>query len=247
MVLPAQPLHFHLPAFDGPLDLLLHLIRKNQIDICDIPIAEITRQYLEYLDLWQSMDLAIAGEYLVMAATLVEIKSRMLLPQAPAAADSSDEDPRAELVQRLIAYERLQATVETLREWEQRRSLIFVRGAVENPEDYSLPQVQAADAGVLAEALRRVLARAGLDEEPVTAIMPRRTANLRIKMAEILRRVRAADAGLLFDDLVDDPWNRVELGVTFLALLELVRLARVRALQMHPEAPILLVKVEEGT
>src|SRR2546423_6274240 len=92
---------FRLPAFEGPLDLLLHLIRENKVDIYDIPIAEITRQYLDYLRAWESLDLAIAGEYLVIAATLLEIKSRMLLPQVPSQYEDEGEDldPRAELVQ----------------------------------------------------------------------------------------------------------------------------------------------------
>src|SRR5687767_479554 len=93
----ATPLRFHLPIFEGPLDLLLHLIREHEIDIYDIPIAEITQQYLTYLEAWESMDLTVAGEYLVMAATLIEIKSRMLLPRPPTLEDEV-EDPRAELV-----------------------------------------------------------------------------------------------------------------------------------------------------
>src|SRR5256885_1964791 len=102
LIAPSSALRFKLPVFEGPLDLLLHLIRERQVDIYDIPIAEITQQYLEYLALWESMDLAIAGEYLVIAATLVEIKSRLLLPAPPPAEGEEEaEDPRAELVQRL--------------------------------------------------------------------------------------------------------------------------------------------------
>src|SRR5438105_10379546 len=109
MLQPASSaLQFHLPAFDGPLDLLLHLIRENRIDIYDIPIAQITEQYMEYLALWESLDLAVAGEYLVMAATLVEIKSRMLLPKPPPPEADEHDDPRAELVQRLLEYQRYQ-------------------------------------------------------------------------------------------------------------------------------------------
>ncbi|MGC8667869.1 MAG: segregation and condensation protein A [Chthonomonadales bacterium] len=246
MALPVHPLCFHLPAFDGPLDLLLHLIRKNQIDITDIPIAEITRQYLEYLDAWQSLDLAVAGEYLVMAATLLEIKSRMLLPQPPGVpADAADEDPRAELVQRLVVYERLQQAVDALREWEQWRSRIFFRGAMEDPEGYALPPAQGANATVLAAALQRILARAGVAAQPVTAVAPRRKINLRLKMAEILQRVRASGGELPFHALADRPWDRLDLVMAFLAMLELVRQARLRAIQAHPQDPIVLVSVEE--
>src|SRR5258708_7061299 len=102
-------LRFKLSVFEGPLDLLLHLIRENQIDIYDIPIADIAQQYLDYLTLWESLDLSIAGEFIVMAATLLEIKSRLLLPAPPKnTEDGEDDDPRAELVQRLLEYQRYQ-------------------------------------------------------------------------------------------------------------------------------------------
>src|SRR5690242_20124623 len=110
--------HFKTPVWEGPLDLLLHLIRAHEVDIYDIPIAEITQQYLVTMELMEALDLAVAGEYVVMAATLIEIKSRMLLPQAPAqAGEESEEDPRAELVARLLEYQQYQGTVETLRGW----------------------------------------------------------------------------------------------------------------------------------
>lgn len=232
---------FHLPAFEGPLDLLLHLIRENEIDIYDIPIAEITRQYMDHLAQWESLDLAVAGEYLVMAATLVEIKSRMLLPQPPRQEAEGPEDPRTELVQRLLEYQRYQGTVETLRGWEELRARVFFRGALENPEDYLLP-VAAGDlsAESLLAALRRVLASAGVDVAPVTAIIPRRRTSLRMKMAEVLRRVRAFPEGLEFERLFDAAWLRCEIVMTFLALLELVRLGRVRAEQKQPLGEIWL-------
>ena len=100
--------NFTTPIFEGPLDLLLHLIRANEVDIYDIPIAEMTRQYLSYMALLEALDLEVAGEYLVIAATLIEIKSRMLLPQAPPQGDDEAEDPRAELVARLVEYQQFQ-------------------------------------------------------------------------------------------------------------------------------------------
>src|SRR5579871_404729 len=158
-------LRFKLPVFEGPLDLLLHLIRENQIDIYDIPIAEITQQYLEYLALWESLDLAIAGEYLVIAATLLEIKSRLLLPSPPPADGmEEEEDPRAELVQRLLEYQRYQGTVETLRGWEEMRRQLYFRGALESPDDYLLPTPEGEmSPGALLTALRRLLAAGGLE------------------------------------------------------------------------------------
>ena len=112
----APPPHFKTSAFEGPLDLLLHLIRANEVDIYNIPIAEITQQYLDYMDLWEALDLTVAGEYVLIAATLIEIKSRLLLPQQkPENTDEEPEDPRAELVQRLLEYQQYQGTLETLR------------------------------------------------------------------------------------------------------------------------------------
>src|ERR1700704_2656386 len=132
--------HFKTPAFEGPLDLLLHLIRANQVDISDIPIAEITHQYLAMMDLFEELDLQVAGEYVLLAATLIEIKSRMLLPHPPPQpGDEPEEDPRAELVARLREYEQYQGTLETLRSWEEMRRSLFFRGAAENAEDYILP------------------------------------------------------------------------------------------------------------
>src|SRR5215470_2427171 len=129
LLAPANSPQFKLQVFEGPLDLLLHLIRENKIDIYDIPIAEITKQYLDYLAMMEMMDLAIAGEYLVIAATLLEIKSRMLLPlQIIAIEEGEEEDPRAELVEKLLEYQRYQGTVETLRGWEESRRMLYFRG-----------------------------------------------------------------------------------------------------------------------
>jgi segregation and condensation protein A len=245
LLAPASALRFKLPVFEGPLDLLLHLIRERQLDIYDIPIAEITQQYLEYLALWESMDLAIAGEYLVMAATLVEIKSRMLLPAPPPLeGEEEPEDPRAELVQRLLEYQRYQGTVETLREWEEFRRNLYFRGALENPEDYVLPMAEGEmNALALVKALHRVLAAAGVDEEPVSAVVPRKRVSLRMKMAEVLRRVRANPEGIAFECLFELPCYRYEIVLTFLALLELLRLGRVRAAQKRIDEGITLTPV----
>jgi len=242
----ANVLRFKLPVFEGPLDLLLHLIRENKVDIYDIPIAEITQQYLDYLALWESLDLAVAGEYLVMAATLLEIKSRMLLPQPPPAEGGEEEaDPRAELVQRLLEYQKYQGTVETLRGWEEFRRLIYFRGALENPDDYLLPVERGAlDAGALLTALRRVLASAGVEETPITAVVPRRRVSLRMKMAEALRKIRAHAEGLPFEALFEMPCYRYEIVLIFLALLELLRQGRVRAEQKAPLGEIRLFPLE---
>jgi len=240
----SSALRFKLSAFEGPLDLLLHLIRENRVDIYDIPIAEITQQYLDYLASWESLDLTIAGEYIVMAATLLEIKSRMLLPKPPAV-EEEYEDPRAELVERLLEYQRYQGSIETLRLWEEERSRIHFRGTLENPEDYALPLGEGEmTADHLLHALKRLLESAGIGEEPVTAVVQRRRVSLRMKMAEVLRKVRANPAGVVFETLFSEPWQRYEIVLTFLALLELLRMGRVRAQQKNPKGEIIISPVE---
>ncbi len=233
--LPASVPMFHIPNFEGPLDLLLHLIRAHEVEISDIPIAEITQQYLAYMEMWEALDLTIAGEYVVIAATLIEIKSRMLLPQAPASAgeESEEDDPRAELVARLREYQAYQGTVEMLRAWEEMRRQLFFRGALENADDYILP-VPAGEAHVdqLYQALHRLLSEAGVEDKPVTSVTPRRRLSLRMKMAEILRRLTAVGPeGVPFEALFTLPCPRYDIVLTFLALLELLRMLRVRAEQ----------------
>ncbi|SRR5579884_50096 len=239
---------FKTPAFEGPLDLLLHLIRANEVDIYDIPIAEITQQYLEYMELLEALDLAVAGEYVVMAATLIEIKSRMLLPPPPAPeGEEEGEDPRAALVARLLEYQQYQGAVETLRGWEELRRQIYFRGALENVDDYILPVPEGeATAEQLYQALHRLLAEAGVEDRPVTAVTPRRRLSLRMKMVEIARKIAAAHPnGLAFEALFELPCPRYGIVLAFLALLELVRLGRVRAEQRHPFETIRLVPVAD--
>ena len=240
--------HFKTPAFEGPLDLLLHLIRANQVEISDIPIAEITQQYLVMMDLLEELDLQVAGEYVLLAATLIEIKSRMLLPQTgyPLGAQASDdpeEDPRAELVARLREYQLYQGTVETLRTWEDLRRSLYFRGAADDTDDYVLPVPEGEATPIqLYRAIHRLLSEAGVEEKPVTAVIPRRRLSLRLKMAEILRKVNAAGAaGLAFEGLFVVPCPRYDIVLTFLAMLELLRMLRVRAAQPGLYGSILLV------
>jgi len=242
--------HFHTPAFDGPLDLLLHLIRANEVSITDIPIAEITGQYLAALEVMEALDLGVAGEFVVMAATLIEIKSRLLLPQAPpVASDEEPDDPRAELVARLLEYQQFQGTLESFRVWEDLRRQIYFRGALESADDYILPVPEGeATAAQLYQALHRLLADAGVDDRPITAVTPRRRLSLRLKMAELARRVDARGAdGIRFDDLFELPCPRYDIVLTFLALLEMLRMGRARVAQAAMHAAIWLygVAVEE--
>ena len=224
---------FRTPAFEGPLDLLLHLIRANEVEIENIPIALITTQYLEYIAQFRELDLTIAGEYLVLAATLIEIKSRMLLPVPPPrdGNDEETEDPRAELIAQLREYQSFKGTVETLREWEEWRRQLYFRGAAENIDDYMLPVPEgSANVRQLYDALHRLLTEAGVDDKPVTTVTPRKRLSLRLKMLEVARKVEATGAnGTKFSTLFELPCPRYDIVLTFLALLELMKYGRVRA------------------
>lgn len=239
-----SPIKVSLGVFDGPLDLLLHLIRENEIDIYDIPIVKITEQYLEYLNLMEALDLDIAGEWLVMAATLLEIKSKMLLPEDPKEEALEEEkiDPRLELVERLIEYEKFKSAAELFREKEAERSKIFVRGAseldIELKPKLVLDNITAVD---LLSALQRILADADGTEE-VTSIQ-RRKMTVKIRIREIWRRISEAAGQLAFDDLFEDMQNRTEIVITFLALLELLKQQRVRVKQKRAFAPIEITPV----
>ncbi|MDO8586463.1 MAG: segregation/condensation protein A [Armatimonadota bacterium] len=223
------PYQIKLPIFEGPLDLLLHLIRESRIDIYDIPIASVTDQYLQYLDVMEALDLEIAGDFIVMAATLIEIKSKMLLP--PSQSDEQDEeegvDPRAELIERLVEYQKYKEAAAIFREWEEERQKLFGRGAETGLElPLLLEDVSSVD---LLSALRRLLADVGEGEEEVTSIQ-RRKITVRMKMSEIWRKIKNSDQGVLFEELFEVP-SRYEIVMTFLAVLELLRLRRIKVRQ----------------
>lgn len=233
-----------LPAFEGPLDLLLHLIKEHRIDIYDIPVALITRQYLEYLDLMKELNLSIAGEFLVMAATLVQIKSRMLLPREEQA-DSSEpeEDPREELVRRLVEYQRFKSVAEALEERETAWRDVFRRDPTPAPqeiEEYELGELSVFD---LLTALREVLERAP-DQTIMDVTVD--TLTVRDRMTAIIERFDAlADsAQLRFDELFDRAETRLAVIVTFLALLELVKMHVLGLRQSAPGGEILVVRVD---
>jgi segregation and condensation protein A len=238
---------FTLPTFEGPLDLLLHLIRENRVDIYDIPVALIASQYLEYLSDWKARDLTVAGEYLVMAATLVEMKTRLLLPQPPAP-DADEDDPRAELVLRLLEYQRYAGVVAVLRQWEEYRSAMYFRGALENPDDYMLPIEAGALRGPdLVMALRRLLDQAGLEEAEVSAVVPRRRVSLQMSMVTILRAITSAPEGLAFSALFGAPADIAEVVLAFLAVLELLRRGRIEVVQRRPLSDFRLRAARAGS
>lgn len=224
-----------LPTFEGPLDLLLHLIREHKIDIADIPIVQVTDHYLAHLRAMEAMNLTVAGEFLVMAATLLEIKSRMLLPKPPreqSADEEQGEDPREELIQRLLDYQRYKTFIETLAGWEDERRHLFFRGQAAYGDLYELPvEFGELSAASLQKAFYRLLAEAGAGEADVTSVR-RQKMTLRLAMAALWRRVQTAgDAGLSLDECFPRPLVRLEIVMTFLALLELLRQARIQARQ----------------
>jgi segregation and condensation protein A len=226
------PYQIRLPFFEGPLDLLLHLIRDNRVDIYDIPIAQVTDQYMQYLSLMEALDLEIAGEFIVMAATLIEIKSKMLLPPTVAEIEDEEEpiDPRLELVERLLEYQKYKEAASMFQGLEEERRKVFVRGEADYDTGYELPvlydDITSFD---LLAALRRMLEDVGEGQEEVTSIQ-RRKITVRMKMSEIWRKVKDTAQGVLFDDLFEEK-SRYEIVTTFLAMLELLRLRRIRVSQ----------------
>ena len=230
-----------LPAFEGPLDLLLHLIREHEIDVFDIPIALITEKYNASLELMQKLDLDIAGEFLVMAATLAHIKSRMLLPPAePAPGEEEAEpegDPRAELVQRLLAYQKYREAARELAERPLLGRDVFARRHVPAPSDRPGPP-PLVDVSVfrLIEALDRVLKNLTPDHEHEVV---RDRMTLSAAMERIVTRLRT-DPEVTFLSLFEGHRTRGAVVVTFLALLEMVRLRLVRIRQPEGKADILV-------
>src|SRR5262245_55753087 len=211
------PVMVKLERFEGPLDLLLHLIKRDEIDIYDIPISHITQQYLAYIDLMRSLDLDVAGEFLVMAATLMRIKAKMLLP-LPASGDEEEEgDPREELVQRLVEYRQFKEAAGTLRAREDERRLLFERGMLPGEDEMGQLPLASVTLFDLIDALNRVLAR--LPETEVYEIRSE-TFDVEDKIAYLVRRLEE-EGRLSFLTLLTRCRVRAEMVVTFIALLEL--------------------------
>jgi segregation and condensation protein A len=231
LYIPPDALEVFLDAFEGPLDLLLYLIRRQNLDILDIPIADITDQYMEYVDLMKEMRLELAAEYLVMAAMLAEIKSRMLLPRPAEAED--EEDPRADLVRRLQEYERFKRAAADLDELPRlERDLFAVHSEVPPGHVRRLPP--DVDLREVLIALRGVLARADLF---TSHRVERETLSLRERMSLVLERVQAGGF-VPFAHLFELGEGRAGVVVTFLALLELIKAAAIELVQAEPFAPM---------
>ncbi len=222
-------LPIHLQNFDGPLDLLLHLIKKHEVDIYDIPIALITKQYLEYLELMTELNLDTVGDFLVMAATLIHIKSRTLLPRHDPAQEDSDEDPREALIRRLLEHQKFKAAAELLHEKEIARSAQWHRpDAVVNDVVGSAPEPEVEiDLFSLMAAFRQVLERA---KQRPQVMLPPEQLPIETRIAQLLERLSETDA-CGFEDLFEDVQTRAGMVVTFLALLEMIRLKLIRVFQ----------------
>ena len=223
-----------LEIFEGPLDLLLHLIKKNEVSITDIPIATITEQYLATLEVMQTFNLDVAGEFLVMAATLIHIKSRMLLPMAD---DEDDEeegvDPREELVRRLLEYQRFKDAADQLERRELLTRDVFVR-SVAPAEEVPAPGFREVSVFELLTALKRVLDR--LPKDAVHEVMLEKIT-MREKMTLLLDQLRT-QRKILFESLFAEVTTRMEVVVTFLAMLELVKVRAIRIFQEEATGPI---------
>jgi segregation and condensation protein A len=232
LYIPPQALEIFLEAFEGPLDLLLYLIRRQNVDVLNIPIAHITRQYMQYIELMQELQLELAGEYLVMAATLAEIKSRMLLPR-PAEDQGGEDDPRAELVRRLQEYERFKraaAGIDALPRlerdaWQASADLSY------RPALRTLPQVTLQEMLI---AFKEVAVRAAMFAHHH---VQREPLSVRERMSAVLAALQ--QGGFVeFPRLFDPKEGRSGVTVTFIALLELMREGLIDVVQNEPYAPL---------
>src|SRR5712692_6194244 len=230
LYIPPDALEVFFDTFEGPLDLLLYLIRRANLDILDIPMARLTEQYMEYVEVMRTKNLELAAEYLVMAAMLMEIKSRMLLPQP--AMPGEEEDPRAELVRRLLEYEKMKLAAQKLDALPQLgRDLLPVEVWIEQTLAQRLPRVDVAD---LQEAWRALLVRAKMSQHHRVT---REELSVREHMSLILRRLRGGGFAE-FSDLFEPTRGVPVLIVNFLAVLELARESLLEVTQSEPYAPL---------
>lgn len=243
-----------LEAFEGPLDLLLHLIKKNEVNIYDIPISLLTHQYLEYLELMQEFNLEVAGEFLLMAATLTHIKSKMLLPQEEKTGvdELEEDDPRAELIRKLLEYKSFKDAAEELGKREELWRDIFYQGHEPLPasvasgteEDKEEPMIEV---GIfeLIDAFRDVLDR--LPERKSLEIIPEELT-VRGRMTAIIERLEIECInGLTLWELLDNDSTKRGIVVTFLALLELAKMRLIRLMQVEDRETIRVFKAEDRT
>jgi segregation and condensation protein A len=237
-----EAIQIKVEAFEGPLDLLVHLIKKNQMNVYDIQVSIITRQYLEYLDLMQELNLDVASEFLVMAATLIHIKSKMLLPRPETAAGDpvDEEDPRDALVRRLLEHQKFKAAAELLHEKETLRNAQWARPdsriAAIAGDDYE-PEIEV-DLFSLLSAFKQVLERA---RERPPVLLPAEQISIEARIEQLLERLSETEA-CGFNDLFEHDASRAEMITTFLAILEMIRLKLIRVFQQGGAGAIRIYK-----
>jgi segregation and condensation protein A len=221
---------FRLEGFEGPLDLLLHLIQKNELDILNIPIALITEQYLEYLQLMKVLNLDVAGEYLLMASTLLHIKSKMLLPKS-SEREEEEEDPREELIRRLLEYQKYKQAGGELEKRPMLDRDVFIRLMPAEPEE--APEEERIEVNLLEllEAFRQVLER--VKTETVHEVILEHLS-VEDKIQEILMLLERENRSLTFHRLFPEQASRRVVIITLLAILELVKMKRIRIFQLAP-------------
>jgi segregation and condensation protein A len=233
LYIPPDALEVILEAFEGPLDLLLYLIKRQNLDILDIPIAEVTAQYVEYIEMMQAMRLELAAEYLVMAAMLAEIKSRMLLPRPVEAADE-EEDPRAELIRRLQEYEQFKQAAEDLDELPRMYRDTWPASADMPDIDTEKVEVEV-DLKDLLHALKEVMSRA---EMFTSHQIQRETLSVRERMSAVLEKLRDYDGFMEFSTLFTPEEGKLGVVVSFLSVLELLKSHLIDLAQADSFAPI---------
>jgi segregation and condensation protein A len=232
LFIPPDALSVILEQFEGPLDLLLYLIRRHSLDILDIPMADLTRQYMQYIEAMKDTQLELAGDYLLMAAMLIEIKSRMLLPRPPKESDAEAEDPRAELVRRLLEYEQMKAAAQAIDSVPRKeRDFSLVDVMVETSLVKRVPTVLMAD---LTEAWRVILNRARATQKHRIG---REELSVRAHMSRLLRDLQGKGF-VPFDELFQPEEGVAVLVVTFLAVLEMARESLLDITQSAPLEPI---------
>ena len=238
LYIPPEALEVFLDSFEGPLDLLLYLIRKNSLDILDIPMAELTRQYMVYVDAMRQGRLELAAEYLVMAAVLIEIKSRMLLPRPVAAPVDDGLDPRAELMRRLLEYERIkQAAADLAPPPPPGREFAVVQTWLDENLNQRLPEITVQD---LQDAWAQVISRARINQHHR---ITRQQLSVRDHMTRILRRLRQQNF-VVFHELFEADITIPVAVVNFIAILELVKESMIRVSQSEAYAPLYLSLAE---
>lgn len=235
-----------LDAFEGPLDLLLHLVNELEIDIYDIPVAEITEQYMDYVNAMQKIELNIASEYLVMAATLLEIKSAMLLPKKEVISDDEyEEDPREELINRLIEYKKYKQAAEDLQEKELEENQLYTRSPFQFDKDLINNETnEKGDVSIhdLLKALNKVFERKHW-YAPLDTKVSRMEISIEERMDQILIKIKQTNEPIQFDQLFPFP-NRTHMVTTFLAILQLLKNRQIQCKQEKHFQPIIISRLE---